>query len=176
MRVVDFYSESNKSQNTSVYGSRRAAQSFAGDGGVISEVLLFLSKSGTISGNCQVEIFDISGTFGSSSVPTGPALATSDPVDVSTVPSFSTHSLISFKFSGANKIKLVDGAKYAIVVSFTGGDSSNYLYPGVDATSPTHPGNLAVYTGSWTALSGSDMCFYIYADTPRQSGSFFFAT
>lgn len=164
--IIDSYSESNRSQNFQLYGARKIGQSFTGDGGILATAEFYLTKYGTVSGNCYVDIYTHSGTYGTDSVPTGTALATSDAVDVDDIPSWSTHELIEFTFSGADKITLTNSTKYVVVIRFSGGDSSNYIYPAYDATSPTHDGNRCSYVSSWSGSSGVDTCFYVYGEDP----------
>jgi hypothetical protein len=134
--------------------------------GTINRVLVSLLAVGNITGNATVKIYGTTGTYGTSAIPTGDALATSDNINVSTISS-STASLVTFNFSGANKISLANATKYALAVEYTGGDSSNYLrarsyLPG------THSGNIssrARATSVWTAVSSHDLIFYAYQDS-----------
>lgn len=111
-------------------------------------------KSGSPTGNVYMKIYAHSGTFGTSSVPTGSALATSDPVDVSTFQTFGDYYV--FNFNGANRITLTNGVNYVAVYEYTGGDASNnisiYYEPASYAS-----GNYATYNGSWTADSSKDL-------------------
>jgi len=53
------------------------------------------------------------------------------------------------------------GTKYCIVLEYSGGDGSNYIKWAGDVSSPTHGGNVAYYTSSWSASSGVDRIFYV---------------
>lgn len=159
--IVDSYSESNR--NTDTAGPNRG-QSFTGDGGVLNSAKFYLYKAGSPTGNSRAKIYAHSGTFGTSSIPTGSALATSDDIDIST---FSTsQQLVTFTFSGANKITLDNGTKYIVVIEidYTPSDP-NYIWIGLDTSSPSHNGNYSFFSsGTWTPDSSIDMCFYVYKD------------
>jgi len=154
--IVDSYSESN---HDSGYGYP-CGQSFTGNGSILDSAKVFTSREGSPSGNCYIKIYAHSGTFGTSSVPTGSALATSDVRDASTLTSY---GLSTFTFSGAERIRLINNTHYVMVFDYSGTD----LSIGGDMTSPTHDGNYCgYYNGSWTAYSGYDLCFYIYGEEP----------
>jgi hypothetical protein len=179
LKIVDSYSELNVNSYTGVQsfgdtnnqGLGGIGQSFTGDGGVLNSVKFYLSKGGTITGNAFVYIYEHSGTFGSSSVPTGSPLATSDAFDVSALTTSAT--LITFNFSGANKITLSNGTKYVVTIQYTGGSwPSNYIAVGQEAISSSHPGNICFYINSisrWGVDPETDVCFYVYADGPSSS-------
>lgn len=165
--LVDSYSEVNSNNEANGIGGATftyTAQSFTGIGLPIAQAKFYIKKVGTPTGNVTVDIFAHSGTYGTSSVATGAALATSDGVDVTTIST--TISLVTFTFSGANQIDLANGTNYVAALHFTGGDgSSNKVNYGQDTTSPTHGGNRVDWNGSvWSAVSGADLCFYIYSN------------
>jgi hypothetical protein len=119
----------------------------------------------TTSGNVTCYIYAHSGTFGAAgSVPTGAALATSGAIDISTMSTSS--AWIEFTFTGANKVKLSASTKYFAAIEYTGGDATHYLSVSYQATSPTHAGCRAEYTGSWSNTYGdTDLSFYVYSTT-----------
>ena len=151
LKIVDSYSELNVNSYTQVQGfgdtDNRGlggvGQSFTGDGGVLNSVKFYLSKGGTITGNAFAYIYEHSGTFGSSSVPTGsPWQHLRFDVSVLTT----SDELITFNFSGANKITLSNGTKYVVTIQYTGGSwLSNYIAVGQEAISSSHPGNMLLY-------------------------------
>lgn len=154
--VIDSYSEANSDVAS---GFEKMGQSFTGNGNSIGKVKWYVaSVSGSPSGNCYAAIYAHSGTFGTSSVPTGSALATSNSVDMSTI---SSGSLVSFTF--ATPYGTTNGTKYVVTLEFSSYDSGNTLSVGVDFTSPTHSGNRCHYSsGSWIASATQDYCFYVY--------------
>ncbi|MBU1092550.1 hypothetical protein KJ836_02695 [Patescibacteria group bacterium] len=170
--IVDYYSESNKSSDvhiSSVYNN--FGQSFTANGGTLSSVVLYLKKTGSPTGNANIRVYAHSGTYGTSSVPTGTGptngvLATSDNYDVSTIST--SYELVTFTFTGDNKISLTDGVNYCLAfnVSYSGID---YIDIGIDGTSPSHSGNYFYYDDdsafAWVADDSMDMCFYVYKDS-----------
>ncbi len=170
--TIDSYSESNQGTfqylgNANITGD---GQAITGTGGIITRAKWFLLKTGSPVGTLVAKVYAHSGTFGTTSVPTGAALATSEVVDVSTVTG--SYSLITFEFSGANRIALANGTNYVVTIEYDGNggnanDASNYIRVGADITSPTHAG-IATNKGSgtWAASAGADYCFYVQTVVP----------
>lgn len=164
--LMDSYPNSNDAGGTTPLSSNAAqwqadGQSINGTGEKLYSVKWRIKKDGSPTGNAVAKVYAHSGTYGTSSVPTGAALATSANLDVSTL----TTSMqdIEFLFSGANQITLTSGTKYFISIEYSGGDASNCVRLATDNTSPTHAGNEASYQSSaWTAASGYDNIFYLY--------------
>lgn len=165
--LIDSYALSNQdgmfaigasSSNPSVVG-----QSFTGNGGIINSATVMLSKTGSPTGNAVAKIYAHSGTFGTSSVPTGAALATSDTIDVSTL----TTTILprTFSFSGANQITVTNTTKYCLSIEYTSdGGGANYISAGTDGSSPSHAGNA--YTdlvSAPTAISVLDVPFLLFS-------------
>lgn len=171
--ISDSYSEDNVNSGLSSNGVSYDAigQSFENVDESILESCKFYLKStfnNTLpTGDVVARVYAHSGTFGTSSVPTGDPLATSDIIDGS---NFTTneYSLTTFNFSGANRITLSSGTKYCIAVSYTSGDGTHSLGVGLDNDSPTHSGNGFRFNtgGSWQSLSAYDFCFYVYSSIP----------
>lgn len=165
MAVVDFYSESNQNTQSLLSSDvsitdQAISQSFTGDGSNLASVELYLDKSGSPTGNAVVKIFAHSGTFGTSSLPTGSALATSDTFDVATLTT--SFQLVEFTFSGVEQIALGSGTRYCVVLEYSGGDFTNRVNMGADNTSSTHAGNYGRLRNSvWTAFSTIDNVFYV---------------
>src|SRR5690348_15362400 len=107
-KLITTYDKSNWSSNQALRSGStiKAGQSFVGDGSVLSFIYALLSKTGVPTGNVVACIYAHSGTYGTSSVPTGSPLATSDPLDVSTLTT--TRTIKPLVFSGANKITLIN--------------------------------------------------------------------
>jgi hypothetical protein len=161
--LIDSYSESNYNLSLNTYSYEEEGQSFTARGGVLKAVKFYLCKNSELSsGNLVAKIYAHSGTFGSSSVGTGEPLATSDIVDATTLPTFSSFALTTFNFSGNDKITLIDGEKYVVVVENI--DADAYIMVGGDI-SGSHDGNKCRYnknTETWSYSAGYDICFYIY--------------
>lgn len=155
------YSESNR--NSFTYMSSDAgddelvAQSFTGDGNPADEVDWFLLKSSSPTGDMIAKIYAHTGTFGSTGVPTGAALATSNAIDASTLDG--TYTLTTFVFP--SPFTPVNGTKYFVSLEFSGGNIGNWIEVGHDSSAPTHEGNYATnLNGStWVANAGIDAVF-----------------
>jgi hypothetical protein len=117
---------------------------------VLSTAKFRLSKQGSPTGTICAKIYAHSGTYGTSSVPTGSALATSANVDVATLTAGS--AWVDFAFTGADAITLSASTNYCIALEFTSTSSnaSNYVKVGLDATSPGYGGNP--FKGTWSVL------------------------
>lgn len=165
--VVDSYSEAFQDGTSGMYiGFNEAfSQSFTGNGKYLTRATFNMSKSGTPTGIARARLYAHSGTYGTSSLPTGNPLATSDYVDVSTLTGTST--LTNFDFDG--EFLLVNGTYYCIVIEIFGttSNSTNTIQVGDDSGSPTHSGNRGYYRTStgWTASATYDICFYIYGNS-----------
>jgi len=186
--IVDSYSEENQDSSTSVTalhpsstGANSAhGQSFTCDGAYkITSVKFYMKKAGSPTGNGHAVLYAHGGTYGTSSVPTGTALATSDDFDVSDLTT--DFQLITFTFTGAQQYEMQESTYYCIVYENpTEGtiDTSNYVSLGIDASSPTHDGNSVYWDNSaWHSVSVFDDCFYVYGEAaapentaPTQSG------
>lgn len=172
--LIDSYSETNQGDVSNNYGGGQMStgQSFYNTNGArLDSAKFYINKLLLPTGNVYAKLYLHAGPYGLG-VPNGEALAISDPIDVSTIPS--TLTLTTFTFSGANAFIMKANTYYVIQCEFTGGDSLNALQVGRDISTPTHPGNLSyMFTGiSWSPLSGLyDTCFYVYG-TPVP-GNFF---
>lgn len=167
--TIDTYNESNQDAFQGVATGSDcigAGQSFAVGilGTKLTSCKFYLLKTGTPTGNGVAKLYAMGGSFGTTSVPTGSALATSDNVDVSTITG--SYTLITFTFSGANQYLMTAGANYVITFEYTGGSVSNYIRFGTDTSASTHPGNFSQNTGTWGALS-RDGIFYVIGTTNR---------
>lgn len=178
-QIIDSYIIDHNHSYISLNGNLLKAQSFTGNGMQLKSCNFYLKRTASPIGTIVVEVYAHSGTFGSTGIPTGSVLATSDSINASTLdnnggfPSPSTFGNISFTFSGTNQITLENGVNYFIslkysevddgtnfvVVGFDGGDSTGYR--------STAPGNMAFYSsGTWTAYNPTynDIWFYVYGD------------
>jgi len=170
--TLDSYSETNKDTQYNLNDNHpsneagkasSSAQSFNATYGYrLHSVKFYLRKTLNPTGNAVVVLYTHSGVYGTSSVPTGAALATSDPFDVSTLTG--AYQLITFTFTGVNQYLMTAGTKYCIAFQnpAAGIDAANYVEIGVDNTAPAHTGNVANYVnGAWGAMA-PDLCFYVY--------------
>ncbi len=158
------YAETNQSGTNSLRTGSTigTGQSFTNtSSGVLSACRFYLKKTGAPTGNAVAKVYAHSGTLGTSSIPTGTALATSDNFDVSTLTT--SYALASLTFTGANNITLAASTNYVVTIEYSGGSVGNTLDVGTDTTTPTATGNSSTFTPStWTAVAGTDLCFYVY--------------
>jgi len=132
-------------------------QSFLGGDIPLTRVRFLLQKLGTPTGNMTAKLYALSGSFGSgSTVPTGSPLATSSPVAAVDAPS--SWGWVTFTFDGAYSLVL---NPYFIVIECSG-SGGNFVVAGSDTSSPVAPGNVASFSGSWTAFPNSDLIFEVY--------------
>jgi len=165
--LISSYSESNNgTSNVSVGASgivTADGQSFSvGPRDLtLDSAKFYIKKVNSPTGSCYARVYAMAGVYGSTSIPTGSALAVSDAVDVASLGT--SYALVEFAFSGANRIALSATVKYFVCFEFAGGDGSNYAHIAPDTTSPTHPGNNCWKAGGgWTAVGSQDLPFYVY--------------
>lgn len=138
------------------------AQSFTGLGGTLTRIRTKLGVIGSPTGNVLCTIRAHSGTYGTSSVPTGAALATSAPIDSATIASGAT---TQHDFEFPTGTVLANGTNYCAVFEFVTGDASNYVRVGADTSSPTHGGNAATFDDpTWTASPTGDLVFQAFSE------------
>lgn len=164
--VTDNYAFSNQDSVYAFGGGTHAneaiSQSITGDGGVLSRVIFQLRTNGSPTGTFTAQLYAHSGTFGTSSVPTGAALATSNLVNVSLL----TPTLAEIEIEFEDKVTLVNTTKYCMTVFYTTGSSSNFIEAGRDSSAPSHGGNGAskLTGGAWIAQAGIDCVFAVHTD------------
>lgn len=165
LSIDDFYSESNLISHDNLDSDPTDAQglgqAFRSNGGTLDSAQFSLKRQSNPTGNISAKLYAVTGTYGTTAIPTGTALATSDVIDVSTIPT--TDGLFTFNFTGANRYLMINGTTYCIVLEYAGGDSSNFITLHTDNTSPTHAGNqVYLQSGAWNANASIDACFYVY--------------
>ena len=155
-------SAAQDSSLTPIYGGgtyEGGAQSITGDGTLLTNVVLKLRKVGSPTGNAYVKLYAHSGVFGTSSIPTGAALATSEPINVANLQAALTDEKIDFDDSEFYMLTIA--TKYVIAIEYSGGTSSDYIELGYDAAG-VHSGNMATYAPStWTPVAADDLYFYV---------------
>lgn len=125
----------------------------------------YMQKLGVPTGNMTVKIYANTGSLGSGT-PTGSALATSDNSDVSTYTASPLFSLITYSFSGANRITLSPNTNYFLVGFYNSGDALNLPRIGEDVAVPYSKNDSYSADGSsWTADTFS-FSFYVYGEPP----------
>jgi len=159
--AIDSYSEANYDGSLTIGTTYTGfAQSFLGTGQQLGSARFYLNNTSSATGSMFAKVYATTGTHGTSAVPTGAALATSDAVNASTVGA--SFGWITFPFSGANNITLTNGTVYAVTVEFAG----TFMGLGSDSSAPTHGGNGARFTASaWTAYTAGDLIFSVASTT-----------
>jgi hypothetical protein len=165
--VVDYYPSS---YFTAFYSAPQGSSLFNGFGTsfrvaettTLDSCSFHLDKYGTPTGDVYAELYLDGGTYGVSSKPTAPPLATSDVLDISTLTT--SYALTDLTFSGANQVTLTAGTNYIIAIRYNGGDANSGLNIGVDATNKFFPGNMSVHTAAgWNVEGfGTDLLFYVF--------------
>jgi hypothetical protein len=165
--IVDSYTD-YQNIDTLGYGYKGFGQSFTGTDGVLNSVsFLFANTFKPYSrpyGDIYAKIYAHTGTFGTTSKPTGSALATSDAI--SALELSTALSYIPFVFTGTNKITLATGTPYVVTIEYSSiPTNADTLAVGYRYTSPGHSGNGSYKSGSAWYTSGTvDYCFFVYAD------------
>jgi len=138
------------------------SQSFTGTGGTLSSASFALKKTGVPTGNAVVKLYAHSGTYGTSSIPTGTALATSDNINVANLTTSYVTTNIQFS-TAAQQYALVNATNYVITVEYSGGSVGNTLDVGSNVGG--YGGNYADLTGTtWTAIAANDATFAVYVN------------
>jgi hypothetical protein len=132
--TIDFYDIHNFNDYGYEPGDGYVSQSFTGNGLYLTDAEMYGVPQG--SGNIQAFLYAHSGTYGSTGVPSGEVLATSNEVTL-TVSGLSVLTRINFNFSSPYLCQ--NGVYYCFVIRY-----SNDIYTCVDSSSPTHSGNLAI--------------------------------
>lgn len=122
----------------------------------LDELIIDMKTNGSPSGSFQFQIYAHSGTYGSTSVPTGSVLATSDTVNVSSLTS--SYATYSVYFTGGNKIAVTTGQRYVLVCNYATTSYPNSIFF-KNKTPSFHGGNQSYKAGSWTALGSYDIIF-----------------
>lgn len=111
-------------------------------------------KVGSPTGTLTATLYAHAGAYGSTSTPTGAALATSVTMDVATL----TTSYLQRELAFTTQYTMTGNTYYTIAFEHTGGDGSNYVHV-EGAAAGTHGGNLAIDTGAWAASAAADLWF-----------------
>lgn len=163
--TIDWYSQSYSYGGLALYqGSDvKGGQSFESDGIYqVDSVVFYIRRVGTPpAADLHTYIYAHSGTFGTSSVPTGSPIGESDAVNSSGL----TTSFVKYTFAFSLKPTIGMGY-YCVSIEYaaSGSNSSNYVDISQDAFTLSHPGNRFAYkvaTG-WGAASTRDVIFYVY--------------
>lgn len=134
----------------------------------ITKITLYLGKYGSPTGNASVKIYAHTGVYGSSSLPTGSAFATSDPFDVSTITS--GYNQYNVTFNASQQYQMTHDGYYvwAWENPSSGIDSDNYVKVCRQSSTDPYSGSSCRYRNSaWEVIGanpGRDVAFRIYAE------------
>jgi len=181
--VEDSYTGPSSSGNGTFGGAGGGVpvegQSFtASEDGTLDSAMFHLSRSfGTVTGNAYALLYAHSGTYGTSSLPTGDPLATSDPVDVGalSLPDYFTYRDTPVTFHFDNTYTLTAGTHYVIAIKYEGGTFNGpWLTVAVYTVSSAHAGNFSfndLINGVGWTTSPNDAVFAVYANSLRAETS-----
>lgn len=112
----------------------------------------YLAKTGSPTGTIYAKLFVSSAAWGSNGNPTGSALATSNGVDISTLPT--SIGWVTFTFS--TPYTMSANTAYALEVGYCATDLSpvnvNYAWANTNSTTNSAYGNVALDRGSYITL------------------------
>lgn len=154
--IIDSQTSSSQSANIASNGYMEIGQSFVGTGAYISKAIFSLQCfSFPATGTLYARIYEHSGTFGTSSIPTGAALRTSLPIDASTI-----DTLQNVEFTFLSPFATQSGTNYVITLYTPDVTTSQYMYYFFNTTGTAHSGNLSRKDGGgWAAVAGEDLVF-----------------
>ena len=165
--LIDSYSEANYTATASLNDTRTVVgQVFTPSvSAYIRSSKFYISKENSPTGTIVSKLYAVTGTAGSTAVPTGSPLAISTGVNVSTLSPWPTLALVTFDFT-PNGFLMSAGVPYAIVAEYSGGSATNTVPVGKNNVG-THPGNKTeMDLGVWIADADYDTIFYVYGDVP----------
>lgn len=163
--LVDSYTEANRTKDQLLYSGSNVyvGQTFHNrDAATLVGCEFYMKSLGTVSGTMYAKLYSVTGSFGSTAIPTGSALATSEFVMAEWLTTSS--QLILFSFS--DSYQLAADTDYCICVYWDGtGDASNCVKVGSDDATLTHSGNGFTGDGStWSYINPEeDVPFYVYS-------------
>ncbi len=170
MAIIDSYSEDNQDADFCLYSGsfNYMGQAFTNtNASTLDSCKFYLKKQGSPPGNITAKLYayDDLFTYGVNGRPIGSVLATSGNVVADGLTT--DFQLITFDFTGAERITLTASTYYVIQVNYEGGNASNCLFVGIDESDASHSGNLSYsFNGTdWNSLSDRDACFYVYEET-----------
>lgn len=136
-----------------------AGQSFPGANKMLDSIILQLYRSGSLGGTVKIGIYAHTGTYGSTGVPTGSALATSDAINASAIGT--SAAKVTFTFTGANKYLLSSGTNYFWVLDMSAMTGTGQLYRGRDNSASVFSGNAVEFFANWSPAP-EDLTFELY--------------
>lgn len=115
-------------------------QTFEATGGTLHSVKILMSSSPQTRGKFTARVYPMTGEYGKSGVPSGAPIASSAPVDASTIPSVDT--MFEFVFQGA--VPLTAGKQYVVTAECDDAPDHNQARCGFNRS-----GNCVMRAGGW---------------------------
>lgn len=172
--LIDSYSEINQDDyvkigafywnNITRYAAVGQTFNMSSPNSTIGSAQFYLKKIGNPTVDLYAVLYDHAGEFGTSGIPFINALASSRPVNTSSLNT--SWTLTTFTFS--EQARLIEGSKYCIAIqtASAGGriNALNYVNVGLDFSNSSHEGNYFAYDGRWTADPDGpgDLCYSVY--------------
>lgn len=133
----------------------------------ITSCVFRLKNFTSLTGIAHAALYEISGTSGSTSIPTGSALATSDGVDLSTARLQNLTDFIYYPFTFNSTQQYAMSANHNYSIAYlnpaTGNIDANHIMLIQYVSSGSDAGNAANYTnGAWSAMSAADVPYILY--------------
>lgn len=155
--VADSYTTAGVSD---ILGTEEGQTFTSAVSGPLSRVTFQLYRVGNPVNNIVARLYNITGTSGIDGVPSGVAIATSNIVAGSTLPTVSQDQV--FTFSGSNQVTLTKGQSYAITVDAGAVVDPDHVFISFDETDVTHAGNFVYFAGTWQFDTFPDIPFSVY--------------
>jgi len=166
---IDTYASSNHDAQLSMHSANNEQVGFAltlASDKNIQTVDFYLDKVGTPTAGSVIKakIYAVTGSVGTSGLPTGDALATSIDVNVSVLTG--SFAFVQFTFE---EPYVATAGNYAIAIEYNAGDSSNYVRVGNDSSSASHGSNSfkTDSSGSGWVVIGNDFIFKLNSAGPN---------
>ena len=172
--LIDSYNQTNQDSYVkidafywnNITGYAAVGQTFnmSSPNATIGSAQFYLKKTGNPTVDLYAVLYEHAGEFGTSGIPFINALASSIPVNSSSLSS--SFELTTFTFR--EHAYLIEGKKYCIAVqtASAGGriNASNYVNVALDFSNSSHEGNYFAYDGRWTANpeGPGDLCYSVY--------------
>lgn len=139
----------------------------------LDSLIIDMKTNGTPTGSFNFQIYAITGTYGSTAIPTGSPLATSDTITVASLTS--SYATYTVTFSGANRISIISGGQYAVACNYTNTPYPNAIF--LKIKTPSFYGGNSAYkaTGTWNAFATHDLLFDLQGVSASGNTSSFFA-
>lgn len=126
---------------------------------LLSSCKFYLKKQSSPTGYAYAKLYAQTGSYGTGTdLPTGAALAISEPFDVSRLTG--SYVFYNFIFSGDNNYALSASTNYFITIEYSL-SGTGQIDVNSDRSSPSHGGSAAYYDGSWNNLVTADLIFSV---------------